>query len=83
MSSTSFQFRIALFQRSRDVRHPMSNIVHWINAQESLKELEEIRTSVNKARPYGADDWAEKTVKQFNLGATLRNPSRPRGGDKK
>jgi len=60
-----------------------ANYRHWINAPESLKELEEIRTSINKARPYGADGWVEKTVKQFNLDATLRNPGRPRGGDRK
>ena len=59
-----------------------ANYRHWINAPESLRELEQIRTSVNKARPYGADDWVRKTVKQFNLDATLRNPGRPKGGNR-
>jgi putative transposase len=58
-----------------------ANYRHWVNTPESPKELEEIRTSVNKARPYGAEDWIQKTVKQFNLGATLHNPGRPRGGN--
>ncbi|MDP3772435.1 MAG: transposase [bacterium] len=51
----------------------------WINTPESLKELEEIRTSVNKGAPYGGESWVEKTVKQFKLDATMRNPGRPRG----
>ena len=59
------------------------NYQHWINTPESQKELEDIRMSVNKARPYGTEDWVEKTVQQFNLGATLRNPGRPRGGSGK
>ncbi len=55
------------------------NYRRWINTPESPKELEKIRTSVNKARPYGIEDWVEKTAKQFNLVATLRNPGRPKG----
>jgi putative transposase len=54
-----------------------SNYVKWVNTPESAKELESIRASVNKGAPYGRDSWIEKTVKQFDLGQTMRNPGRP------
>lgn len=50
----------------------------WINTPESTKELDGIRTSVNKGAPYGNESWVEKVVEEFNLGATLRNPGRPK-----
>lgn len=50
----------------------------WINTPESPEELEKIRNSVARSAPYGSDGWVDKTVKQFNLGSTLRNPWRPR-----
>jgi putative transposase len=52
--------------------------LQWINTPESSKELDEIRSSVNKGAPYGASSWVQKTVEQFNLGSTLRNPGRPK-----
>jgi len=58
------------------------NYRQWINASESPKEIEKIRMSVNKARPYGAEDWVKKTVEQFSLGSTLHNPGRPKGGNR-
>jgi len=49
----------------------------WINKPESPNELEQLRTSVNKGGPFGGESWVNKTVKQFGLEATLRNPGRP------
>jgi putative transposase len=40
-------------------------------------ESEDVRKSVNKGIPYGGESWLEKTVKQFGLESTLRNPGRP------
>lgn len=52
--------------------------IEWINTRESSEELKELRTSVNKTRPFGRDSWVDAMVLQFNLGATTRNPGRPR-----
>ncbi len=51
-------------------------------ANDSLvgKELEYIRTSISKSRPYGDDNWMNKTVKKFGLEITLRQRGRPRKG---
>jgi putative transposase len=49
----------------------------WINVAESIDEVEGVRKSVNKNAPYGSESWLEKTVIQFNLQMTLRNPGRP------
>lgn len=44
------------------------------------KELEYIRTSVSKSRPYGDDNWMNQMVKRFALEMTLRQQGRPRKG---
>ncbi len=54
------------------------NYPAWINTTESAKELETLRTSVNKGAPFGGESWVTKTVRQFNLAPTLRNPGRPK-----
>lgn len=52
--------------------------VSWINVAEQSEELKCIRTSVNKGAPFGKASWKEKMTDRFSLGATLRNPGRPR-----
>ncbi len=54
------------------------NYLQWVNMTESEKELDGIRSSVNKGVPYGRESWVEKTAKQFNLEQTMRNPGRPK-----
>lgn len=54
------------------------NYRSWVNTSEPSEALEKLRKSVNKGAPYGTEGWVEKTVKQFNLGATMRNPGRPK-----
>jgi len=44
------------------------------------KELEFIRESVNKSKPFGSDTWLDKIVKKFGLEMTLRKPGRPKNG---
>ena len=43
-------------------------------------ELEQIRASIKKSRPYGNDDWMNKAIRKFGLEITLRQPGRPRNG---
>lgn len=44
------------------------------------KELEYIRMSISKNRPYGDDDWMNKMVKKLGLEITLRQRGRPKKG---
>jgi putative transposase len=52
----------------------------WVNETETKKELEFLRQSVNKGKPYGAIIWTEKIIDLFKLGSTVRNPGRPKKG---
>ena len=51
-----------------------------INRPPVKKELEFIRGSVNKSRPFGDDSWLDKVVKKFRIEMTVRNPGRPKNG---
>lgn len=51
-----------------------------INEPQSKKELEFIRESVNRSKPFGDDSWLDKIVKKFGLEMTLRKPGRPKNG---
>jgi len=46
----------------------------------SEEELENIRTSIRKGRPYGNDGWMNGAIRRFGLEITLRQPGRPRNG---
>jgi len=41
-------------------------------------ELESLRRSVRRGRPYGRDDWTQRMAKRLRLESTLRPPGRPR-----
>ena len=40
-------------------------------------ELERLRTSVNRGRPWGEDTWVQRSAQRLGLLFTLRNPGRP------
>ena len=50
----------------------------WVNKGEPHEQLHAIRRSVIKGQPYGSETWVERMVKQWNLGATLRDRGRPK-----
>lgn len=52
----------------------------WINQSEPKEEIENIRYTIQRNRPYGSEQWVEKTVKKFGLQSTIRNPWRPKKG---
>jgi len=56
------------------------NYINWVNEPQTIKELELLRCSVNKGKPFGAEEWADGMIKKFNLKSTLNNPGRPRKG---
>jgi putative transposase len=40
--------------------------------------LETVRYSVNKGKPFGSESWVARTVKRFKLESTLLGSGRPR-----
>jgi putative transposase len=56
------------------------NYSEWVDEVESKEQLDTLRYSVNKGKPYGKISWVEKTIEVFKLNSTLRNPGRPKKG---
>jgi len=48
-----------------------------VNEAMDEKELDRLRTSVNRGRPWGEENWVQRTARQLDLLFTLRNPGRP------
>jgi putative transposase len=49
---------------------PVERPANWlsrVNAPLGAKELGRLRTSVARGRPYGGDDWVERTAKELKL----------------
>ena len=57
-----------------------SDYLEQVNISLAGKELECIRASVLKSRPYGDDNWINRMVKKFGLEITLRQRGRPKKG---
>jgi len=56
------------------------NYVEWLNRSQPKEEVERIRYSIRRSRPYGSKEWVAQAVAQFGLENTLRNRGRPRKG---
>jgi putative transposase len=54
-----------------------TNWLDWTNQPQTSIELEAIRISVQRGRPYGSNNWVQKTADRLNLGNTLRPTGRP------
>ncbi len=50
-----------------------------VNHPETAAELEVLRTSVQRGRPFGSETWVLRTAKRLGLEPTLRPPGRPKG----
>jgi putative transposase len=50
----------------------------WVNKPQTEAELEALRLSVARGRPYGADAWVEDVVESLGLQSTIRPRGRPR-----
>jgi putative transposase len=60
---------------------PMDRPRNWVqrvNQAESEAELEALRASVNRGRPYGRENWVKRTVTKLDLQTTLRPRGRPK-----
>lgn len=50
-----------------------------VNRSQGASELEALRTSVQRGRPFGEDGWVRRMAKRFDLESTLRPRGRPKG----
>lgn len=60
---------------------PLLRPRHWlelVNEPQCREQLEALRTSVNRGRPWGEDAWVRKTAERLALLFTLRPVGRPR-----
>jgi putative transposase len=50
-----------------------------VNRPQTASELETLRVSVQRGRPFGADGWVQRMAKRFGMEATLWPRGRPKG----
>jgi putative transposase len=50
----------------------------WVQQPQTEAELQGIRVSVARGRPFGDDPWARRIAKKFGLESTYREQGRPR-----
>lgn len=50
----------------------------WVNQNPVESEFADIRKAVRRGRPYGSDQWVNRTAKQLRLESTLRPLGRPK-----
>ncbi len=70
--------RLAAWLSKWPVEQPR-NWLRRVNQPETAGELEALRVSVNRGRPFGGDAWVVRIAKRFGLDSTLRPPGRPKG----
>lgn len=61
---------------------PVERPRHWlafVNHAQSASELEALRLSVQRGRPFGNDVWVKRMAMQFGMESTLRPRGRPKG----
>jgi len=61
---------------------PVERPRDWIarvNRPDTASELESLRLSVQRGRPFGEEDWVRRMAKRFGMESTLRPRGRPKG----
>jgi putative transposase len=64
---------------------PIERPANWtsrVNTPLSAQELKRVRISLERARPFGSDEWVSRTVKELGLEHTVRPEGRPRKIDR-
>jgi putative transposase len=59
----------------------MERPANWtarVNAPLTAMELDRVRVSIERGRPYGDEKWVRETVKNLGLEQTVRPEGRPR-----
>lgn len=60
---------------------PLTRPRNWlalVNRAETETELEALRTSVGRGRPFGSESWQKRTAAQLKLESTFRSRGRPK-----
>jgi putative transposase len=52
--------------------------VDFVNESERESELEDLRSSAQRGRPFGSEDWTVKIAKQLGLESTMNGRGRPK-----
>ena len=52
--------------------------VGWVNRPETASELEDLRCSAQRGRPFGSEGWVVRIAKRLSLESTLRPRGRPK-----
>ena len=61
---------------------PVERPPDWVarvNRPQTATELEALRLSVQRGRPFGEDGWVRRMAKRFGMESTLRPRGRPKG----
>ena len=56
------------------------NYIDLVNMPQAETEIESLRYSVNRGKPYGSDNWIDRLIDKFDLKSTLRSSGRPKKG---
>ncbi len=52
--------------------------INFVNESERESELEDLRSSAQRGRPFGNEDWVIKVAKQLGLESTMHSRGRPK-----
>ena len=52
--------------------------IEFVNDSERESELEDLRSSAQRGRPFGREDWMIKVAKQLGLESTMNSRGRPK-----
>ncbi len=57
---------------------PPANYLRWLEQPQTQKELESLRLSVTKGKPFGDEKWQKSTTKRLGLQSSYREAGRPK-----
>lgn len=80
LGQASFPLRIPLSDwptGNPTVMH-RSKWIDWVNAPQTMAEIESVRCCSQRGSPYGDDKWAGDIASSLGLESTMREPGRPR-----
>jgi len=52
--------------------------VEWVNEPQTVKELEALRVSITRGRPFGQEKWCQAMTRRLGLESSCRKPGRPK-----
>jgi putative transposase len=52
--------------------------IEFVNGSERESELDNLRSSAQRGRPFGNEDWVIKIAKQLGLESTMNSRRRPK-----